>query len=63
MPMMRQAMQAQTTGQTPLSLMVLMTIAGSLISVILLMFNASVYNCLRFEKERYTGANVEKVFE
>lgn len=69
MPMMRQAMQAQTTGQAPtdflppLSLMILMTIAGSLISVILLMINASVYNCLRFEKERYTGANVEKVFE
>ena len=69
MPMMRQAMQAQTTGQSPadfmppLPMLVLLTIAGSLASVIFLMINGTVYNCLRFEKERYTGLNVEKVFE
>ena len=69
MPMVRQAMQAQTTGQAPtdflppVSFMVIIAIAGALISVIMLMINATIYNCLRFEKERYTGANVEKVFE
>ena len=69
MPMMRQAMQAQTPGQTPtdflppVSFMIIIALAGSLVSVIMLMINATVYNCLRFEKERYTGNNVEKVFE
>lgn len=69
MPMLRQAMQAQTTGQSPadfmppLPMLVLLTIVSSLASVIFLMINGTVYNCLRFEKERYTGLNVEKVFE
>jgi len=68
-PIMRQAMQAQTTGQAPtnfmppVSMMVLLSLAGSVASVILLMINASLYNCLRFEKERHTGASVEKIFE
>ena len=69
MPILRKAMEAQTTGQQPtdflppIPVMIFISIAGSLLSVIILMINASAYNCLRFEKERHTGLNVEKIFE
>lgn len=65
-PIMRQAMQtgqAPTNFMPPVFTMVLLSLASSVASVILLMINASLYNCLRFEKERHTGASVEKIFE
>lgn len=62
LPLLRQSEQA-VDFSFPVPLLVFMIAGGSLVSVIGMMINATIYSCLRFEKERYTGANVAKVFE
>ncbi len=68
-PMMKASMQARL-NHTPvvppmpsLVMVVALSVAFSAIWVIMLSINASVYSCLRAEKDTSSAASVEKVFE
>ncbi len=69
MPILKQSMEGAARGtppvqpDLPLLSMVVITVVGNVLSVIMLVLNASFYAALRGEKEKYSGPSVEKVFE
>jgi hypothetical protein len=70
MPMIMANMQAAANGQQagtppvlPLGVTIAVAVVGSLVFVVILAINASVYSCLRAEKDRLSSGTVEKIFE
>jgi len=69
MPMFKATMLAAAAGRQavtptlPIVAMVVISVLFSVLWVIVLSINASVYSCLRAEKERFSSATVEKIFE
>ena len=68
-PIIQRGMQAASNGVVAASptfsfaATVLLTVVGSVVWVVLLVFNAGFYAALRSDKEQFSGQRVEKVFE
>ena len=68
-PIFKATMQAAATGRRavpptmPLAVTAVISVVFSALWVVILSINASVYSCLRAEKERFSSATVEKIFE
>lgn len=69
MPMLQASMKAAATGGHPvppvpsLTTMAIIAVLFSVLWVVILAINASVYSCLRAEKDRLSSGTVEKIFE
>ncbi len=69
MPMLKTTMLAAAAGRQaapptlPFVWMAVISVVFSALWVVILSINASVYSCLRAEKERFSSATVEKIFE
>jgi hypothetical protein len=68
-PMIQTSLKAMNRGAHTVApmpsmiVMVILSLAFSALWVLLLSINASVYSCLRAEKDRLSGLSVEKLFE
>jgi len=69
-PLIQATMKQAAEGGQPvapvppsLGVMLALSVAGSFFLVVILSINASVYSCLRFEKDKLSAAGLEKVFE
>ena len=69
MPMIQGSLKAAQSGQQfvppvpSFGITAALSVAASIIFVVMLAINASVYSCLRAEKDKLSGAGLDKVFE